>query len=113
LLRAAGFTETDLRLVLVRDTSIRIDHAVLAARFEGRWLFLDNRKQAAVETDELRHYMPLFAIDADGVKLFAAPYALWGDPREEDSEFGGWALRGGDYTGWTLRGSDAEPAGAE
>jgi Bacterial transglutaminase-like cysteine proteinase BTLCP len=115
LLRATGFEEADLRLVLVRDTEIRVDHAVLAARFEGRWLVLDNRKSAAVETDDLRHYMPLYALGAEGVKLFAAPFAMWSDPREaqEDAVTGldpviaGWVLRGGDYAEWTLRGSNA------
>jgi predicted transglutaminase-like cysteine proteinase len=121
LLRATGFAEADLRLVLVRDTAIRVDHAVLAARFEGRWLVLDNRKSAAVETEDLRHYMPLYALGAEGVKLFAAPFAMLDDPREasEDAVTGldpviaGWALRGGDYAEWTLRGSNLEPAGAE
>jgi predicted transglutaminase-like cysteine proteinase len=120
LLRATGFAESDLRLVLVRDTAIRIDHAVLAARFEGRWLVLDNRKSAAVETDDLRHYLPIYALGAEGVKLFAAPFAMWDDPHQatEDAVTGldpviaGWALRGGDFAGWTLRGSDLEPAGA-
>jgi predicted transglutaminase-like cysteine proteinase len=84
LLRATGFAESDLRLVLVRDTAIRVDHAVLAARFEGRWLVLDNRKSAAVEAEDLRHYMPLYALGAEGVKLFAAPFALRaGDPPSE------------------------------
>jgi predicted transglutaminase-like cysteine proteinase len=123
LLRASGLEEADLRLVLVRDTAIRADHAVLAARFEGRWLVLDNRKSAAVETDDLRHYIPLYALGSEGVKLIAAPFALRaGDPPSEATEdavtgldpvIAGWALRGGDYAEWTLRGSNLEPAGAE
>jgi predicted transglutaminase-like cysteine proteinase len=114
LLRATGFEEADLQLVLVRDTEIRVDHAVLAARFEGRWLVLDNRKRAAVESDDVRHYVPLYALGAEGVKLFAAPFAKLDDRGvTEDAEFAGWALRGGDYAEWTLRGSDLEPAGAE
>lgn len=75
VLREAGFPLADLRLVLVRDRAAREDHAVLAARHEGRWLMLDNRYSALNEDMELRHFTPLFALDQDGVKLFAAPYA--------------------------------------
>ncbi len=44
LLLEAGVRASDLRIVLVRDTSVRIDHAVLTARAGGRWYVLDNRK---------------------------------------------------------------------
>jgi predicted transglutaminase-like cysteine proteinase len=74
LLREAGLAAEDLRLLLVRDTSIRQDHAVLAVREGGRWLILDNRWTVVPESSEVRHLMPLFAIDHRGVKLFAAPY---------------------------------------
>ncbi len=75
ILREAGVATDDLRILLVRDRSIRLDHAVLAARHEGRWLILDNRYLALAEDSELRHFMPLFAINDQGVKLYAAPYA--------------------------------------
>jgi predicted transglutaminase-like cysteine proteinase len=74
LLRESGVAARDLRLLLVRDTSIRQDHAVLAVREDGRWLILDNRWTAVPESSEVRHLMPLFALDHRGVRLFAAPY---------------------------------------
>jgi predicted transglutaminase-like cysteine proteinase len=76
ILREAGIAADDLRILLVRDRTIRQDHAVLAARHENRWLILDNRHLALTEDTELGHFMPLFAIDHEGVKLFAAPYAM-------------------------------------
>jgi predicted transglutaminase-like cysteine proteinase len=109
-LRDAGVSETDMRLVLVRDNSIRIDHAVLAVRLDGRWLVLDNRKSFVVEPGELTHYAPLFSLDHEGVKLFAAPLASWGDG---GGEFTDWTLRGsdgGEFADWSLRRSDVEPA---
>jgi len=112
VLRAAGVAEADMRLVLVRDTAARLDHAVLAVLFEGRWLVLDNRHTMTVEAEELRHYMPLFALDHEGVKLFAAAYASWGDGH---GIFAEWTLRGSDaadFGAWELRGSDVEPAAA-
>jgi len=74
-LRAAGFAEDDLRLVLVRDRTARQDHAVAGVREGGRWLLLDNRHDVLLENKDAWHFTPLFALDREGVKLFAAPYA--------------------------------------
>lgn len=75
LLQDTGFSSQDLRILLVRDTAVGQDHAVLAVRIDGRWLVLDNRRSDLIETADLPNFMPLFAIDADGVSLYAAPYA--------------------------------------
>lgn len=75
LLAEAGVSTKDLRIVLVRDTAFRIDHAVLAARTGERWFILDNRRSGFHVERDLPHYMPLFALDQGGVKLFAAPFA--------------------------------------
>jgi predicted transglutaminase-like cysteine proteinase len=75
MLLDAGIAEKDLKLLLVRDMAVREDHAVLAVRIDGRWLVLDNRRMALIETADLPEFMPLFAINHDGVSLFAAPYA--------------------------------------
>ncbi len=74
-LRKAGASADDLRLLLMRDNSVQADHAVLAARHEGRWLILDNRRMALLEQSEIGHFTLLFALDHNGVKLLAAPYA--------------------------------------
>jgi predicted transglutaminase-like cysteine proteinase len=73
-LRDAGIPADDLRLLLVRDAATREDHAVLAARLDGRWLILDNRRAALVADSEAAGLRPLFAIGGEGVKLLAAPY---------------------------------------
>ena len=75
VLREAGMALADMKLVLVRDRAARDDHAVLAVRHDNRWLVLDNRRAFLNEDMELKHFVPLFALDHDGVKLFAAPYA--------------------------------------
>ena len=74
-LREAGVAESDLRVLLVRDRAVRLDHAVLAVRQNGHWLILDNRWSRLSEDTDLKQFEPLFALDDDGVKLFAAPYA--------------------------------------
>jgi predicted transglutaminase-like cysteine proteinase len=74
-LSEAGFPREDLRLVLGRDRAIRQDHAVLAARFEGRWLILDSRRSELMDDGDVGNFTPMFAINDRGVQLFAAPYA--------------------------------------
>ena len=75
VLQAAGIPEKDMKLLLVRDLAVRQDHAVLTVRIDGHWLVLDNRWMKLVDSADLPEFMPLFAINHDGVSLFAAPYA--------------------------------------
>jgi len=75
LLRAAGMANADLKIVLVHDRAVRADHAVLAARHEGKWLILDNRHDRLSADGESRELVPLFALNDHGVSLFAAPYS--------------------------------------
>lgn len=82
-LRAAGVPAKQLRVLLVRDNIARLDHAVLAANEEGHWFILDNRWTAAVEDNDVRRFTPLFALDDQGVKLLAVPYAERVEPKIE------------------------------
>ena len=82
-LRAAGVPAKQLRVLLVRDNIARLDHAVVAANEEGHWFILDNRWTAAVEDNDVRRFTPLFALDDEGVKLLAAPYASVAEARIE------------------------------
>lgn len=69
-LRLAGIAADDLRILIMRD--IRgDDHAVAAARLDGRWLTLDNRRMAMVEDAEIRNYRPTFVMDRDGIRRYA------------------------------------------
>jgi predicted transglutaminase-like cysteine proteinase len=73
-LRSLGVEATDLRLLLVRDRAVGQDHAVLAVRDEGRWFILDNRRSVLLEAKDVPQFLPLFAINDNGVDLFAASY---------------------------------------
>ena len=75
ILRAAGVPAEDLRIMLVRDLSVRQDHAVLAVLVNGKWLILDNRRSEILEDREIGHLVPLFALDHQGVSLLARSYA--------------------------------------
>jgi hypothetical protein len=52
------------------DTFRHEGHAVTAARLDGHWLILDNRRTAMIEDSYLRNYRPLFVIDDTGVNKF-------------------------------------------
>jgi predicted transglutaminase-like cysteine proteinase len=73
-LRDVGYSSDDLRLLIVRDRVARQDHAVVGVRLNGRWLMLDNRHDILLENKDAGHFIPLFALDQQGVKLFAVPY---------------------------------------
>jgi predicted transglutaminase-like cysteine proteinase len=75
-LRLSGIAAEDLRLVILRDTFRQQDHAVVAARLDGRWLMLDNRRMAMVEDVQLRNYRPTFVIDHAGVRQYSNPPTL-------------------------------------
>ncbi len=70
-LRLAGIPAEDLRIVIMRDTMHGEDHAVAAARLDGRWLTLDNRRMAMVEDADIRNYRPLFVINQSGAMRYA------------------------------------------
>src|SRR5262245_59782283 len=60
-LRELGVVPDDLRLVIVQDEKREIGHAVVAVRYEQRWLILDNRTMSILDADDVRDYRPLFA----------------------------------------------------
>ena len=64
-LRQAGMAARDLRLVILHDRLAHEDHAVTAARLDGRWLILDNRHMALPADTQVRHVTPLLALDSD------------------------------------------------
>jgi predicted transglutaminase-like cysteine proteinase len=69
-LRQAGVKPEDLRIVIMRDIFHGEDHAVAAARLDGHWLMLDNRRMAMVEDAYMRNYRPLFVMDETGLSRY-------------------------------------------
>jgi predicted transglutaminase-like cysteine proteinase len=73
-LRLAGVAAEDLRIVVLHDVLQNEDHAVAAARLDGHWLMLDNRRMAMMDDAHVRNYRPLFVIDETAVmKYLHAP----------------------------------------
>ena len=80
-LRAAGFDDADMRLLIVHLPRSQTDHAVLSVRHEGRWLILDNRRFALLDAAHL-DAEPLFALRENDRPVYSAaasgfePYLL-------------------------------------
>jgi predicted transglutaminase-like cysteine proteinase len=73
-LRLAGVAAEDLRIVVMHDVLQNEDHAVAAARLDGRWLMLDNRRMGMIDDAHVRNYRPLFVIgDTAVMKYLDAP----------------------------------------
>lgn len=69
-LAKAGVAPEDLRVVVMHDLLGGEDHAVVAARLDGHWLTLDNRRMAMIEDADIRSFRPTFVIDQNGVSRY-------------------------------------------
>lgn len=73
----AGYAPDVLRIVIVGDKSLHVQHAMVAVRNEGRWLFLNNRSLMLVESSgAINRYVPLNTLDQRGVREFVQPSQL-------------------------------------
>jgi predicted transglutaminase-like cysteine proteinase len=72
LLQSSGLPRSDLRLLLVRDTKVNEDHAVLAVKTDEGWLVLDNRHDRVEQDRNLSHYHPVRALSDGHDDLYAA-----------------------------------------
>jgi predicted transglutaminase-like cysteine proteinase len=83
-LRLAGISPDDLRIIVMRNMLRGEDHAVVAARLDGRWLTLDNNRMAMIEDSYLRnYYRPLFVIDQHDVMKYVDTPLLASAPGRE------------------------------
>ena len=71
-LRELGVGADDLRVVIVRDDKRLTEHAVVAVRSERKWVVLDNRTMAIINTEDVRNYRPLFALNSTRAPAVAA-----------------------------------------
>jgi predicted transglutaminase-like cysteine proteinase len=67
-----GIDADDLRLVIVQDDKRRTEHAVVAVRYEQKWLILDNLTMAIITAEDVRGYHLLFALNSTSAIAVAA-----------------------------------------
>ncbi len=72
-LTAAGVAPVDVKLVIVRNTALGEDHAVVTVHLDGAWIVLDNRWLTLVADSEMQQLTPRFVLDGAGVRQFAQP----------------------------------------
>lgn len=62
-LRALGFDNDALRIVVLRDLNLKLAHAILVVYYEDRVLVLDNQISDIVEATAIRHYRPIYSVN--------------------------------------------------
>jgi predicted transglutaminase-like cysteine proteinase len=62
-LRLLGFTNDELRIVVLQDTNLRIGHAVLSVKYGGDELILDNQSRQVISHRSIKHYVPLYTVN--------------------------------------------------
>lgn len=70
VLRAMGFADRDLRILVVRDIVRRVDHAVLAVDLDGTAWLLDSVSDRVVPLANAKQYRAYYAIDETGWWLY-------------------------------------------
>jgi predicted transglutaminase-like cysteine proteinase len=66
LLRAAGVPNELLRVVVLRDRRLGLDHAVTVAYVDGEALMLDNQTPAVTPVTSIHYYQPYYSINETG-----------------------------------------------
>ena len=64
-LRALGWDNAQMRIVVLQDLNLQIAHAVLVVYVDGEAWILDNQIAQIVTADSIRHYRPLFSLNED------------------------------------------------
>ncbi|HVA14146.1 MAG TPA: transglutaminase-like cysteine peptidase [Stellaceae bacterium] len=71
ILRALGFDDDDLRILVVRDVARQIDHAVLVVYLDGTAWLLDSIDDTVAPLASATRYRPYYAINETGWWLYA------------------------------------------
>jgi predicted transglutaminase-like cysteine proteinase len=66
----AGLSHDDVKIVILRNLLPKEDHAAVAARVDGQWLILDNRRLALVRDTKMVGSIPKFVLDEEGTRRF-------------------------------------------
>lgn len=62
-LRALGFSNDSMRIVVVRDLNLRAAHAILVVTLDGVDYVLDNQVKPVVRASAVRHYAPVYSVN--------------------------------------------------
>jgi predicted transglutaminase-like cysteine proteinase len=62
-LRWLGYSQDELRLLILQDTNLRVQHAVLVVFNQGQVMVLDNQSQQVMPQEKILHYVPLYSVN--------------------------------------------------
>ena len=62
-LRMLGFTNSEMRIVVLQDMNLRVGHAILVVNVGGQALVLDNQVRSVVRAETIHHYRPIYSIN--------------------------------------------------
>jgi len=62
-LKALGFEDEEMKLVVLQDTNLRIPHAILVVKFQGDFLIMDNQIKEVISHKHILHYAPIYAVN--------------------------------------------------
>jgi len=62
-LKRLGFTQDELRLLVVKDLNLGVGHCILGVIYEGQCLILDNQIKSVWPATQIQHYKPIYAIN--------------------------------------------------
>jgi predicted transglutaminase-like cysteine proteinase len=62
-LRALGFDDESLRIVVLDDLNLRVAHAVLVVYYDGAPYVMDNQIAQVVAASAIHHYKPIYALN--------------------------------------------------
>ena len=61
-LRKLGFASDDLRVVVLNDLNLKVQHAILAVYVGDRVYILDNQATRVQSADRIVHYQPIYSV---------------------------------------------------
>lgn len=62
-LRALGFPQEHMRVVVLQDLNLKVAHAVMSIDHDGQTLILDNQVSRVIPHQVIRHYRPIYSIN--------------------------------------------------
>lgn len=69
-LRALGFSNDKLRMVIVEDLKLNIHHTVILVELHGRVLQLDNQIDQVIPAETVSYYKPIYAVNENAWWLY-------------------------------------------
>ena len=62
-LKKLGFTQDELRILVVKDLNLGVGHCILGVIYGGQCLILDNQIKSVWPASQIQHYKPIYAIN--------------------------------------------------